>query len=174
MFVRSLPLQVYKVKDLLQGKFLALKCERVGLGKKCVLKMEATVLKEMRKERCIPRFYGCGRCNHFNYVVMGLVGENLSSLRKQLPKQRFSTESVCEIAAQALHSMQCLHQHGVLHRDIKPSNFAVGGVGSENKIFLLDFGLSRIYRMPDHSVRVPRKHAGFRGTARYACVRMRV
>jgi tau tubulin kinase len=161
--------QVYKVEDLVHKREMAMKCEPVSTGK-CVLKMEVAVLKELRGQPGVPNFYGCGRTDVINFVVMSLLGENLSSIRKRMPKQKFSPETVCELALQAVTAIQCVHEHGVLHRDIKPSNFALGkpgGVGAA-KLYILDFGLSRIYRMPDGTVRPPRKYAGFRGTARYA------
>ena len=89
-----------------------------------------------------------------------------------MPKQRFTQETVCELALEGIAAIRCVHDHGILHRDIKPSNFAMGkpGGAGASKLYILDFGLSRIYRMPDGSIRPPRKYAGFRGTARYAAI----
>ena len=57
----------------------------------------------------------------------------------------------------------------MLHRDIKPSNIVVGGEGHDyNAVYLIDFGLARVYLSPAGEVRPPRETAAFRGTGRYA------
>ena len=57
---------------------------------------------------------------------------------------------------------------GYIHRDIKPSNFVIGKGRSNNKVYLVDFGLSKIHLnelgVPDQQ----RKNADFRGTIAYA------
>jgi len=66
---------------------------------------------------------------------------------------------------------------GVLHRDVKPSNFVLGGrykaagdPSNANRLYIIDFGLSRKYLSVDGEIKPPRANAGFRGTARYASV----
>eukprot|EP00041_Stephanoeca_diplocostata_P021065 m.483613 g.483613 ORF g.483613 m.483613 type:complete len:942 (-) comp21728_c1_seq2:54-2879(-) len=160
--------QIYRATDGKQT--VAVKCESKHVSR-TLLKMEVIVLKELQGEACTVKFLGCGRAPRFNYVIMGLVGDNLSILRKRMPRQRFSLYTVCEIAVQTLTAIRTLHEHGVLHRDIKPSNFAVGSAHNAadfQRIYVLDFGLSRLYRTAEGRVRAARPVAGFRGTARYA------
>lgn len=70
-------------------------------------------------------------------------------------------------------------QIGYLHRDIKPQNFASGQGKKAQTIFLLDFGLSRQFKLVEEEarsgrvddykdIRKPRERAPFRGTVRYA------
>lgn len=67
--------------------------------------------------------------------------------------------------------MEGTHKLGYIHRDVKPSNFVTGRVKqAKSKIYLIDFGLARRYRLPNGEIRPPRKSAGFRGTARYASI----
>ena len=88
----------------------------------------------------VPQFLGCGKTPRFNYVVMQMVGANLSELRKQQPRQRFTAavtaalgvqvqheyQAVRRSRAQMIEAIRAVHERGVLHRDIKPSNFAIG------------------------------------------------
>ena len=135
---------------------------------KPLLKMEVAVLRELNGQPHIPVFVACGRTPKFNYLVMELLSTNLSELRKQSAKQIFALASVCGIGVQVLEALRTVHEHGILHRDIKPSNCVIGHPPNNRVIYLLDFGLARIYRTETGGVRPPRETAGFRGTSRYA------
>ena len=137
---------------------------------KQVLKIEALILKRLQGLRHTCHLYGCGRTDKVNFVVMTLLGQNLSDLRKKQVKQVFSLSTVLRIAVQAVTAVQEMHDCGFLHRDIKPSNFAMG-IGTESrKCFLFDFGLARQYTTPTGELKQPRPVAGFRGTVRYASI----
>jgi serine/threonine protein kinase len=160
--------QIHRAVDIPSGRMVAVKLEAATIPKS-VLKMEVAVLKEMCEEECVARFYGCGRTPTFNFLVMSLVGQNISELRKSQPGQRFSLPTGLDVARQMLEGIRAVHDHGALHRDIKPSNFAIGcGKEDSRRVYILDFGLARLYRTSSGSVRAPRTFAGFRGTARYA------
>jgi len=76
-----------------------------------------------------------------------------------------------KIGIQMINSLEGTHQLGYIHRDVKPSNFVTGRKKeTKNKIYLIDFGLARKYKLPNGDIRPPRKTAGFRGTARYASI----
>ena len=65
-----------------------------------------------------------------------------------------------------IESIAKVHEKGILHRDIKPENFVLD---TENKVFLIDFGLSRLWvqnlRKMEHIL--PRKTETITGTSRY-------
>ena len=55
-----------------------------------VLKMEVAVLKALQSNsRHVCKFYGCGRDERFNYIVMSLVGKSLAELRRAQPRGKF-------------------------------------------------------------------------------------
>ena len=45
-----------------------------------------------------------------------------------------------------LECIETLHSKHIIHRDLKPENFMVG-IGSDcNRVHVIDFGLSKVYR----------------------------
>merc|ERR1711920_755706 len=63
-----------------------------------------------------------------------------------------------------------VHQRGVLHRDIKPANFVVSRGNKGGNIFILDFGLSVMYRRDDGSHVEYQEGSRRCGTARYSSI----
>lgn len=163
--------EIYEAIDLQNhNERVAIKVESSKATKQ-VLKMEVAVLRRLQGKKHACKFYGCGRNEKFNYLVMSLQGKNLADLRRESPSQRFSTSTALRVAQQILQSICEIHSIGFLHRDIKPSNFAVGRtLSSQHNIFMLDFGLARLFLNAKGEVRTPRSAAGFRGTVRYAAL----
>ena len=138
---------------------------------KQVLKMEVAVLKRLQGTKQFCDLLGYGRTEKVNYLVMNLLGPNLSELRKRQSHQTFSMSTTLRLGIQILNALQALHNCGFLHRDLKPSNIAIGHTSETCRTcFLLDFGLARQYITPTGEVREPRPTAGFRGTVRYASI----
>ena len=42
-------------------------------------------------------------------------------------------------------SLKILHEYKYIHRDIKPENFVLGLDDEQDKVYLIDFGLSKKY-----------------------------
>ena len=104
-------------------------------------------------------------------MVITLLGPNLSELRKQQPKQKFSLSTTLRVGVQVIAALRAMHDCGFLHRDIKPSNFAIGASSlTRQTCYMLDFGLARQFMTSTGEVRPPRPVAGFRGTVRYASI----
>ncbi|CAI4231324.1 unnamed protein product [Auanema sp. JU1783] len=165
--------EIYEAIDVQNhNERVAIKVESSKATKQ-VLKMEVAVLRRLqgngKKHAC--KFYGCGRNDKFNYLVMSLQGKNLADLRREAPKQCFSLSTAVRIGIQILNAIHEIHSIGFLHRDIKPSNFAMGRTSQTmRKVYMLDFGLARQYLNAKGEIRSPRSAAGFRGTVRYAAV----
>lgn len=134
--------------------------------------MEVAVLKRLQDSGAhICEFIGCGRNSKVNYLVMTILGPNLSELRRHQPHQKFSISTTLRVGVQIILAIQSMHDCGFLHRDIKPSNFAIGDTPETSRTcHMLDYGLARQYTTVTGEVRQPRSIAGFRGTVRYASV----
>ncbi|KAM3727688.1 Tau-tubulin kinase [Dirofilaria immitis] len=139
-----------------------------------VLKAEYYVLTELKKAKAkhFCDILDSGLIGENKYVVMTLVGQSLTDLRKHDPTQKiqkFTMGCALSVGIKCLEAIEELHNIGYLHRDIKPGNFAIGRKNLR-QIYLLDFGMCRKYLNNQLSIRNPRRSAGFRGTVRYASI----
>ncbi|KAK5582404.1 hypothetical protein RB653_003987 [Dictyostelium firmibasis] len=162
--------EIFSGKNIINNEQIAIKVEKVDT-KKQVLRLEVAVLKKLQLCPYVCRFITCGRHNDYNYMVMELLGENLSELRRRQLDGKFSLGSTLKLGVQMIQSLQAVHDLGYLHRDVKPSNFAIGLNPSKRNItYLIDFGLARRFVLASGEVRPARDSTGFRGTARYASI----
>ncbi|KAI8813965.1 kinase-like domain-containing protein [Cladochytrium replicatum] len=183
--------EVYQAMDLLSGESVAIKVENPSC-KKPVLKLEISIMRRLQGCPYTCRFINCGRFTTpqspeallaqqasgtgppiYSYLVMQLLGANLSELRRRCVQNRFSICTTAILAKQMLSGIEALHEVGVLHRDIKPGNFCLSNESSpydRARCYLIDFGLSRRYLSQSGNVRESRSKVGFRGTARYASI----
>ncbi|KAJ3445776.1 tau-tubulin kinase [Anaeramoeba flamelloides] len=167
--------EIYCVYDNEKKEKVAIKMERID-RKKRALALEISVLRKIQDSPFAAKFISCGRNSEHNYLVMELLGDNLSTLKKKQPLQRFSLGTTIKLGLQMISSIEDVHEAGYLHRDIKPSNFALRldhNIKTRNNISLescciIDFGLARKYLDSEGKHREPREEAGFRGTPRYA------
>lgn len=163
--------EIYQGRDINSNQTVAIKVERVD-SKKQVLKLEVNVLKKLQASDWVVGFIACGRHHDFHYMVMDLLGDNLSDLRRKQPGAKFSMMTTCRLGIQMIKALEACHDLGYLHRDIKPSNYAIGVEGDKKNVpTLIDFGLARKYVLGNGEVRPARENTGFRGTARYASIR---
>ncbi len=45
-----------------------------------------------------------------------------------------------------LESIEIIHKYNIVHRDIKPDNFKISQKPSDKNIYLIYYGLSKIYK----------------------------
>lgn len=112
--------EIYEALDMQNhNERVAVKVESAKATKQ-VLKMEVAVLRRLQGKKHACKFYGCGRNERFNYLVMSLQGKNLADLRRESPKQCFSVSTALRLASQILVAIREIHSIGFLHRDVKP------------------------------------------------------
>lgn len=96
----------------------------------------------------VPRFVAAGDDGEQPWLVMEQVaGETLRPLLDAAP---LDAERVAELGALAAVALDDLHRQHVVHLDIKPSNLLLHRDADGNeRIVLIDFGLSRHAQLPD-------------------------
>lgn len=124
------------------------------------------------------------RTNEYFFLVMTLLGTDLSRLRACCSGQHFSLGTALRVGMQTMNALQELHSCRFISRDVKPSNFAPGLNSQRRMIFMFDFGLARKYmdrvslllkvknrkkssKLQFLTLYPARPNVGFRGTIRY-------
>jgi vaccinia related kinase len=84
------------------------------------------------------------RKEKYLFLVLDRHGQDLDELFSET--ERFPVKTVCYLGIQILDILEYIHSHGVVHADIKGPNLLLGNrKGSENCVYLLDFGLACSY-----------------------------
>lgn len=63
-------------------------------------------------------------------------------------------KTIMRIGIQMVSRLESLHGKGYVHRDIKPENF-VFGLSNKNYLYLVDFGLCKLYVDPKSKKQLP-------------------
>ncbi|XP_017063927.1 casein kinase I [Drosophila eugracilis] len=154
------------VKD---GSQVAIKVE-TNDSKYPQLMYEAKVYEQLISNYGFPTLLHYGSEKNYNAMVIELLGPSLEELFN-LCKRRFSLKTVLMVIDQLLMRIECVHEHGFIHRDIKPDNFLMGLGNQCNKLYLIDFGLSKRYKDNETQMHIPyRKDRNLTGTVRYASI----
>jgi len=105
-----------------------------------------------------------------NIMIMEKLGKNLETLFNECSRI-FSIKTILNIAIQILSRIQFFHSKCYIHRDIKPENFLIGIDECNKLIYLIDFGLSKLFKDPVLGTHIAYvDHKSFTGTARYASI----
>lgn len=134
--------QVYKVQDISRNQDFAMKIEMFHRGS---ISQEIKILQDLQNGEGIAKLHDSGKFNTFTYMIIDLLGQNLSSMRKSLTS--FSLNTVILLLFECLNRIEYIHSKGYIHRDIKPQQFLTG---PKDTIYLVDFGISKKYIIDGH------------------------
>ncbi len=87
----------------------------------------------------VPKFHGAYFMDDFICLIFDLVkGQSLTKFNEHVkPDLKFKMD----LLIQLVEIMNDLHKQNIIHRDLKPENIIVN---DDNKVFLIDFGTSKI------------------------------
>ncbi|XP_059304282.1 probable serine/threonine-protein kinase At1g54610 [Lycium ferocissimum] len=136
---------VYKARDLITGKIVALKKVRFDTLEPESVKFmarEILVLKKLNHPNVI-KLEGLvtSRMSSSLYLIFEYMEHDLAGLAA-VQKVKFTEEQVKCYMKQLLSGLEHCHNNGVLHRDVKGSNLLID---NEGILKIADFGLAAFY-----------------------------
>ncbi|CAD8077065.1 unnamed protein product [Paramecium sonneborni] len=151
--------------DQKNGNQVAIKIERPENEHLHSLDKEVEILERLQNIQGVPQIYYYGWEDQYNVIVMELLQKDLSSILKQ--RKKFSLKSIFQLSIELVLILEEIHKQGVLHRDLKPENMMLD---DKNTVYLIDFGISKIY-IRKNGMLIPFKdRLPFVGTSRYASI----
>ncbi|KAG0168956.1 casein kinase I [Apophysomyces sp. BC1034] len=162
---------IYEGTNLLNNQQVAIKFEP-RKSDAPQLRDEYRTYKIMAGSTGIPTAYYFGQEGLHNILVIDLLGPSLEDMF-DVCGRRFSIKTAAMLAKQMLTRVQTIHEKNLIYRDIKPDNFLIGKPGTEmaNNIFIVDFGMAKLYRDPKSKQHIPyRERKSLSGTARYMSI----
>ena len=107
---------------------------------------EAKRLAKFQNEEGVVRVYDSFEANNTAYIVMEyLDGETLTAYLER--EGKIPINQAIEMLTPVIHSLEAVHQAGVIHRDIAPDNIMIT---KDGQVKLIDFGAAR-YATTSHS-----------------------
>ena len=160
---------VYSGIITLTNEKVAIKMEKKSKNNNETLETEAYRLIYLQHEG-IPKIICYGNNQTHNILVQELLGSSLEEIFNSCGK-KFSLKTVCVLGIEMLRRIQFVHSRHHIHRDIKPDNFMTGINENDNKIYIIDFGLSKKYYSTSKKQHIKFSTGkSLTGTARY-CAR---
>lgn len=175
---------VYLGKDIKKGRDVAVKLE-VALEWSSKLEHEYNIYRAISGICGIPKMLWYGMEGQYNALVLSRLG---CTLEEMAQLSVLNTNTVFTYAKQMVFSpsarstllftshfklsvLRSLHDYHYVHLDVKPDNFMIGTGDRSNRVFLIDFGLTRLFRDPatyKHVTQV--KGLDMIGTVRYSSI----
>ncbi|MCQ2821146.1 MAG: casein kinase 1 family protein [archaeon] len=157
---------VYEGINTKTNEKIAFKLEKRDKSSSGTLETEAYRLLYLQGEG-VPKIYCYGNNSTYNILIQELLGDSLDTLFNKSYK-KFSLKTVCVLGIEMINRIKWIHAKHHIHRDIKPDNFTIGRDNNANKIYIIDFGLSKKYFSDSKQKHIKFcKGKSLTGTARY-------
>ncbi|AFN84168.1 caseine kinase 1 [Encephalitozoon romaleae SJ-2008] len=140
--------KVYKVRTKEDQKAYALKLEdNKEKGRRNVIINEIQAYNELQGCDEIPLLVDHGFHRALAFLVLPLFRYSLKDILERHPRF-FTRRSATIVAKKLLGTIEFIHKKGRLYRDLKPENVMFD---YNNKVYLIDFGMSMPYLRKDGS-----------------------
>ena len=118
----------------------------------------------------IPKIHEFVQTSDYNIMFMELLECSLEELFVKYNK-KFKLSTVFKLGIDIVKLLRKIHDKSYIHRDIKPNNFMIGRTSEKDKVYIMDFGLSKRYQYNNDHITF-HKNRSLIGTARYASINM--
>ncbi|OMJ85043.1 hypothetical protein SteCoe_13696 [Stentor coeruleus] len=131
---------IYKALDTETNQQVAIKLikNRNGIHE---LQNEVKMLTRLQGGDGIPQLIWSDRTS--NHYVMELLGPCVNDKFIKLNRVMTASNFIL-ISEQVLERLEFIHNKSIIHRDLKPHQLVMGGP-KHKKVYLIDFGLSKIF-----------------------------
>ncbi len=138
---------IYKAKDPVIGRFVAVKTIRLGdfSAPGQIEELRSRLMREAQSAGVLSHpniitIFDVGEEEGLSYFTMELVeGANLEHLIET--GQRLDEAASVHIIRQAADALGFAHQRGIVHRDIKPANIMLT---QDGRVKVADFGIAKV------------------------------
>lgn len=162
---------VYIAKSKKTDSMVAVKVESKKDNSRII--NEYKVYKRLNKlgfTKGIPQVYDLIQTSNYNIMCMELLGPSLEDVYNN-HNRKFEPITILKLGIDMVNLLEKMHNTGFIHRDIKPNNFLIGKDEDKNKLYIMDFGLSKRYMVKGKHIKM-QEGKSLIGTARYASINM--
>jgi serine/threonine protein kinase len=144
-------------------------------SKRSRLNDEYEIYKKLEKhgiDSGIPKMITFIETDKQQILIMELLGESLDQ-KLDLFGGTFDIGTVLKLGIDIINLLEKIHNAGFIHRDIKPNNFLIGPYENSDKLYIMDFGLSKKYISDGEHIKF-KNNKSLVGTARYVSINIHI
>lgn len=123
---------------------MAIKIEKEENEEVRSLEREIEILERLNGTDGVPKLFWHGEQEETQVIVIQLLGKDLAHYLKN--HKKFTLKTTIQLGMNMLRGLERLHERGVMHRDLKPENLLLGVEEEQHKLYIVDFGLSKVFR----------------------------